>query len=59
MKGPQKIIDTLIRLKGDIPCEICQLRPATQILPRGPKNEGHVNVCEDCSSKLYRGGEHR
>ncbi len=52
----QKIIDTLMRLKGDIPCEICHLRPATKSLPRGPKHEGHVNVCDDCAVKLYQGG---
>ena len=58
MKGSQKTIDTLIRLKDDIPCEICHLKPAPQTLPRGPLNSGSISVCGDCETKLYRGGEH-
>ncbi len=30
-------------------CEICQKRPATRTLPRGPRNEGHLWVCDFCN----------
>ncbi len=40
-------------------CEMCEKRLATRTLPRGPRNEGHINVCEECETRLYRGGEHR
>ncbi len=42
--------------KGKIICEVCHIKPATKTLPRGPKNEGHVNVCDECAAKLYREG---
>jgi protein-arginine kinase activator protein McsA len=44
----------MVKCTGEMLCEICNIRPATETLPRGPKSEGHMNVCDDCAAKLYK-----
>jgi hypothetical protein len=35
-------------------CEICGRRPATHSVPRGPRNEGHLWVCDKCNPFLEK-----
>jgi hypothetical protein len=37
------------RTGGASLCEICQKRPATRTLPRGPRGECHLCVCDECN----------
>jgi len=33
----------------EILCEVCGTRLATHTVPRGPRNEGHLNVYDNCN----------
>ncbi len=42
------------RMDGMSLCEICEERPATRTLPRGPRDEGHLWVCDFCNPYTTR-----
>jgi hypothetical protein len=43
----------------EILCEVCEKRPATRIIPRGPVSPGHdpgyLNVCDACNPFVEAG----
>jgi hypothetical protein len=53
--------DSMVKRTGEMLCEICDKRPATRTLPRGPVFPGHDSgyfcVCNECERILYAGGE--
>jgi hypothetical protein len=43
--------------RDEMLCEMCEERPATRALPRGPRNEGHLWVCDLCNPYVTRESE--
>ncbi len=50
-------IGSMVRRPDNMLCEICEERPATHAVPRGPRNEGHLWVCDGCNPYCGRSHE--